>query len=372
MQDPLKIIRIASVPTEENPGAGIAAYKLSETEKFDTQLFTYSYKSKILNEKKVRPYKINFPNPTMPRKRSGLKFYLLQLKRIYCIISFSLNFCFKAKLSNADILHLHSPMHIFIAWWGIINKIPTFVSIHGTDSTRVLGSKFYRFLFSPVNNILCVSSVDVDKFKKAFSKSQVHLISNGVDYDFFKPKKNHSDENIIIACGSLRWHKDFESLITACADIFTTIDDWNLKIIGQGKDRHKLEQLISFYGMEDQISLLGSLDRDSVAEQFCKSKIFVISSVTEGLPKVLLEAMASNCACISTDVGDCRRILDGCGLVIPKQNSELLSDALLDLIDDDDLRVDLANAGQHVASEYSWDNYCRYHDQIYRGILNRK
>lgn len=369
MQNPLKIIRVASVPTEENPGAGIAAYKLSETEKFDTQLFTYSYKSKILNEKKVRPYKINFPNPTMPKKRSGLKFYLLQLKRIYSIISFSLNFCFKAKLSNADILHLHSPMHILIAWWATLKGVPTVVSIHGTDSTRILGSKFYKILFSQVRYILCVSSLDVYKFKKSFPKSNVQLISNGVDYEFFRPTKNILKENTIIACGSLRWHKDFETLIVACANIFTTVDDWNLKIIGQGKDRHKLEQLISSYGMEGQVSLLGSLDRDSVAEQFCKSKIFVISSVTEGLPKVLLEAMASKCSCVSTDVGDCRRILDGCGLVVPAQNPERLSSALFRLINDEKLRERLAHAGQIVASGYSWDKYCMRHEKIYRDML---
>jgi len=367
----VNVVRISSLPDESNPGAGLAALHLSNSKSLYNTVFSYISSENFLGSHDFKLHLLKFDNPTMPKKRSGLKFYLLQLKRIYCIITFSLNFCFKAKLSNVNILHLHSPLHILIAWWGILNKVPTFVSIHGTDSTRVLGSKFYRILFSPVKNILCVSSLDVDRFKKTFPESNVRLISNGVDYDFFKPKRYYSKENTIIACGSLRWHKDFETLITACTKIFKTVEDWKLKIIGQGKDRSKLERLISFYGMENRISLLGVLDRNSVAEQFRKAKIFVISSVTEGLPKVLLEAMASKCACVSTDVGDCRRVLDGCGLVIPKQNPELLSDALLELINDDDLRVDLANVGQHVASEYSWDNYCMRHDQIYRSILSK-
>lgn len=366
----INVVRISSLPHESNPGAGLAALHLSNSNFLKNTVFSYNISGRFFGIHNFRLHLIRFDNPSMPKKRSGLKFYLLQFKRIYCIISFSLNFCLKAKLSNTNIIHLHSPLHILIAWWGILNKIPTVVSIHGTDSTRILGSKLYRIMFSPVKNILCVSSVDVDKFKKTFPESNVRLISNGVDYDFFKPPKNILKENIIIACGSLRWHKDFETLITSCTEVFKNIEDWKLKIIGQGKDRAKLERLISSYGMENRISLLGILDRNSVAEQFCKSKIFVISSVTEGLPKVLLEAMASKCACVSTDVGDCRRILDGCGFLVPTQNPHRLSSALLRLINDDELRNSLADAGQIVASRYSWDNYCMRHEKIYRDMLN--
>jgi glycosyltransferase involved in cell wall biosynthesis len=366
----LKVIRVSSLPTKLNPGSGLAALHLSNWKSFNTTVFSYYCPVDSVGIHDFKLYLLKFYNPSMPKKRSGFFFIFLQLKRIYCLVSFFLKFCFTAKLSDVNIIHIHSPLHILIAWWGMLFKIPTIVSIHGTDSVRILGSRFYRILFSPVKQILCVSSVDVEKFQNAYPKSCARLISNGVDYDFFKPKKNHSDENTIIACGSLRWHKDFETLLTACADIFTTLDDWKLKIIGEGKDRSKLERLISSYGMENRISLLGVLERNSVAEQFRKAKIFVISSVTEGLPKVLLEAMASKCACVSTDVGDCRRILDGCGIVVPKQNPQRLSVALLELMNEDDLRVGLANAGQLVASGYSWDNYCRKHDQIYRSILS--
>ena len=366
----IKVLRVSSLPSKSKPGAGLAAYHLSNWKSLNNITFSYKIPEDFLGVHNFKLNLLKFDNPTMPKKRSGIKFYILQIKRIYCIISFFFNFCIKVKLSNANILHLHSPMHILIAWWAILNGVPAVVSIHGTDSTRILESKLYRILFAPVKNILCVSSVDVDKFKKAFPESTVHLISNGVDCDFFRPPKNILKENIIIACGSLRWHKDFETLITSCTEVFKNIEDWKLKIIGQGKDRAKLERLISSYGMENRISLLGTLDRNSVAEQFSQSKIFVISSVTEGLPKVLLEAMASKCACVSTDVGDCRRILDGCGFIVPTQNPQRLSSALLRLINDEQLRNSLADAGQIVASRYSWDNYCMRHDKIFRDILN--
>ena len=366
MQNPLKIIRIAAVPTEETPGAGIAAYKLSETEKFDTQLFTYSYKSKILNEKKIRPYKINFPNPTMPKNRKGFKFIYLQMKRIYAVVTFFISFLLNVDSKRVDIVHVHTPMHFLIIWWSNFKKIPTFLSIHGSDYHRIIESKFYRILLGDIRNINCVSQSDIYGIQKAFPNAKVNLISNGVDRELFVSENQLDYEDTILGIGTLRWQKDFKSLIKAFDKLTDIHDSWKLKIIGEGDERESLMQLISDLGKEDKIFLMGSLSRHELSKELKKAKIFVLSSVTEGLPKALLEAMSAKCACISTDVGDCKRVIGDNGIVVNKEDTDALSYAMSELMGNNDLIDYFALKASDESKKYTWQAYIEKHEALYK------
>ena len=163
----------------------------------------------------------------------------------------------------------------------------------------------------------------------------------------------------------MRWHKDFENLINAFSLIAKEYEHWSLNIFGEGEERKNLESLISNNDLIEKVTLKGLVTREELALELQRAKIFVISSVTEGLPKVLLEAMSACCSCIATDVGDCRRVLNNNGIVVEKADPYLLYLALKELIDDPVMLEKNAIQSSIEASKFSWESYKDLHKEIY-------
>ena len=372
MMNPIiSIIRISTSPTLSKPGMGKAAFYLTNYDKFDTLLITPKpHKNDSLDKnfiKTSRFKEVTFINPTMPQNRKTPKFVLLQIIRTFGILLFSLSSILKIFKEKPQVIHIHSPMYFIIGFWGKIIGAKVFLTIHGTDYDRLLNSKFYRFLISYVNNILCVASTHAKRIQENFPRSTVSVISNGVDIEFFSPKDKLkcNVDNTIVSVGTLRWHKDFETLIKSFALIASENPDWSLKIIGDGPDRDKLKEIILKLKLEDRIFLTGVLDRISLSTELKKAKIFALTSVTEAIPKVLLEAMAAKCACLVTDVGDCKRVLDNAGYIANVKDKDDISSKLNHLINDHEAREKFSHQSYARAADFSWETYCDSHYDLY-------
>ena len=134
--------------------------------------------------------------------------------------------------------------------------------------------------------------------------------------------KTHSSP-IVLGVGRLTAQKRFDLLINAFALIKHR--DAQLIILGEGAERSKLLNLIAVLGLSDRVTLLGFVT--NVAQQYCQADLFVLSSRYEGLPAVVLEAMAANCPVLSTDCFAAARSLlesaDGCGIIEQAEPCEL-------------------------------------------------
>jgi glycosyltransferase involved in cell wall biosynthesis len=129
------------------------------------------------------------------------------------------------------------------------------------------------------------------------------------------PSVRPSPNRIILGVGRLTAQKRFDLLIRA----FALIKDRNaqLVILGDGSERSRLLKLVETLGLSDSVTLRGFVA--DVAEQYRLADMFVLTSRYEGLPAVVLEAMAANCPVLSTDCFAAARSLletaEGCGIV---------------------------------------------------------
>src|SRR5690606_10969670 len=103
---------------------------------------------------------------------------------------------------------------------------------------------------------------------------------------------------VLVAAGQLAPWKDFANLIRA-VHLVRAHRDVRLLILGEGPERRELQGLIDNLGLGDSVALLGHTDNP--LKYFHRADVFVLSSLVEGLPNVLVEAMMCGCTPVSTD-----------------------------------------------------------------------
>ncbi len=184
--------------------------------------------------------------------------------------------------------------------------------------------------------------------------SDVRRLYNGIDLGLFTESAAQRDPRLILGVGRLVEKKGFGDLILACKVLAIRGIDFRCEIIGQGPLEATLRAQIEQLGLTDRVTLIGPRPQDEVLQAYRRAAIFALPCIIgadgnrDGLPTVLLEAMATGAACVSTDVTGVPEIIthEADGLVVPQNNPNALADALERLLAEPDLRTRFAAAGR--------------------------
>ena len=193
---------------------------------------------------------------------------------------------------------------------------------------------FEKILYPIANGIFVQTSVAKTVMYGKVKHKNIIVIPNPIKVI---PKIKTEKKNIILNVGRLVPEKDQANLIR----IFYEIDqkNWELHIIGDGPLKNKLAKQIREYGINDKVKLLGS--QKDLSSFFSQSKIFAFSSISEGYPNALCEAMAFPLPSISFDCdagpGDIIKNEIN-GFLVEKNNNREYKDKLLQLIKTQELR----------------------------------
>jgi glycosyltransferase involved in cell wall biosynthesis len=177
---------------------------------------------------------------------------------------------------------------------------------------------------------------------------------------------------LVVAAGRLSPEKSFADLVEAARRLRSAGIDTFFAVFGEGPERPRLEQQIAAAQLRDRIVLPGF--RRNLLAAMGAADVFVSSSRTEGLPNVLLEASACECAVLATDVGGCAEVVvDGVtGRLVPPARPDLLAEGLVPLLTDAALRRRLGQAArEHVEARFGFDAQTRSWRDIYNELLGR-
>jgi glycosyltransferase involved in cell wall biosynthesis len=144
-------------------------------------------------------------------------------------------------------------------------------------------------------------------------------------------------------------------------------------IAGDGSDEPAFQDSVRRHGLGGSLLLLG-LCKD-VSKAFGVMDIFMYSSLSEGFPNIILEAMAAGKAIVATDVGGTSEMLqDGySGLLVPPRHSDALAEAAISLLDDERMACRLAEAARNSARWYfSMDECVKQYEYIYESMYEKK
>lgn len=186
----------------------------------------------------------------------------------------------------------------------------------------------------------------------------IRRLYNGIDLDMFRLDSAALREpNLILGVGRLIEKKGWEDLIRACALLAGQGVSFQCEIIGKGPLEGKLKNLIAELGLQDRVKLIGARPQDEVLAAYRRATLFALPCVIDpdgnrdGLPTVLLEAMAAGLPVISTDVTGVPEIItDGIdGLVVPQNDPAALAHALDHLLVSPTLREQFTIAARRKA-----------------------
>jgi glycosyltransferase involved in cell wall biosynthesis len=214
--------------------------------------------------------------------------------------------------------------------------------------------KWLRTLTYRWADIVCLQSGDtVPAFKKMVpGLREVAVIPNPLPPALIEPVADHdagppSARRTLMAMGRLVPIKGFESLIRAFAALSEDFPDWDLHIWGEGPLRPTLTQQIQEAGLQERVFLPGRTEHPW--RELAQADVFALTSLVEGFPNALLEAMALGRACVAVDCPSGPREISEDGevaLLVPADDAPALGQALAQLMDDSVLRDVL---GRHAA-----------------------
>ena len=175
-----------------------------------------------------------------------------------------------------------------------------------------------------------VQNEEQRNYYAAGARSHIHVLPNPVLADYFRiSHEQRGDRKKIVAVGRLEKQKNYPMLIEAVKALSQIRDDFEVEIYGDGSQQTALKESIANKGLSDRIHMMGRIPDARAA--YKKTDIFVLASDFEGMPNSLMEAMASEVACISTDcpTGPSDLIEDHRnGLLIDVGDTSALIDAL--------------------------------------------
>ena len=180
------------------------------------------------------------------------------------------------------------------------------------------------------------------------------------------------DTKMVVAGGRLTYQKGFDRMIPAFAPVARRHPEWKLRIYGGGKKRGQLQRLILEHDLYNNVFLMGPTDR--LGEELLKGAVFALTSRYEGFGMVLIEAMSKGLGVVSFDCprGPSEIISPGQdGILVPEGDVAGFSDALLEVIEDEDKRRRFGRAALEKAKAYDISVIGREWDRLFEELTSR-
>lgn len=239
--------------------------------------------------------------------------------------------------------------------------------------------------------VITVSEFNVRYLRERFGPAahSVCRLYNGIDLPRFRHACPSQRRRHIVAVGRLVEKKGFAVLLEACERLVRQHVDFTCDLIGGGELEHSLREEIRSRGLTHRVRLTGPLPQAEVVERVQSAAALAAPCVVgadgnaDGLPTVLLEAMALGTPCVSTDVTGIPEIVqhERTGLQVAQHDAEGLAAALTRLLEDPPLRVELSrnartlieqdfDGARNAGVQWQWfEQACRNHSP--RGQLRK-
>ncbi len=297
------------------------------------------------------------------------------------------------KIKDYDVVHTHNE-HSFAAMVAAYFRkkinIPLILTCHGQLRfgkdladwferfySRTIGKKILR----RADSIVALSPSDA-KYISSFgvSRDKIHILPNAIDIKTLSVKNNNNRDfverynltkPIILFVGPVIRRKGIQYLLKA---IFTL---WKEKhkeatflIVGDGDYLEKAKSFVTKHKLEKFVRFTGRISQEELIQSYKVADIFVLPSLSEGLPTTILEAMYLGLPVIATDIPGVKDHFKDAAILIPPRDEKSLAEAIIKLINNPDLRKKLSRIGRElVVRKYTWKKVAKGYEKLYENLI---
>lgn len=270
-----------------------------------------------------------------------------------------------------DLIHTHFVIPSGAIAFALSKRfgIPYVVTAHGSDIPGYNPDRFgilHRLLKPMWRRIVRGAAVVVSPSNflanliRKTEKLPIRVIPNGYTPE---PRQGLKKKSMILVVSRMFPRKGVQHFIESVRNLDT---GWEVVIAGDGPYLDKLKELAR--GSKCPIEFTGFLDKKALRSYYEQARILVFPSIRENFPVVLLEAMDSRCAVITTDAEGCAEVVGDTGVVIRKGAPQEIRAALLQLMNDPERCTDLAKMAWSRAKSLRWPNVATEYLEVYAEV----
>ncbi len=276
-----------------------------------------------------------------------------------------------------DLIHSHGrDSALYGKIISLLIKKPQIHTVHGTQVSDLKSPIFFYMLEQLLlTKIKFAQEISVSKSFLQYPNvnTNVAIIPNGISSKSFNGVTNKKNDHYfnLLWVGRFDPMKGLTYLIEAVAITIKSNKNIRLTLIGDGKEKERIEELVKALDLTQYVSFPGSKYDLDLVKEYQKANLFVLSSLAEGQPITLLEAWASKLPVLVTRVGDMEDyVTEGVnGLVVSPGSSQELAEKIIIASTSIDLKKMGVAGYRLVAREYTWDIITRKIYEIYKQVL---
>lgn len=313
----------------------------------------FSHRKKIKQSANLRyvPY---FYLPKFGRRfYSAMMFISIMLHSGYWLIS---------KKPKTLLASWAFPEAVATSWISKLLNCPFFFKVHGSDINLhgkiPARAKQIVSASKKATGILSVSQALADEMVNiGVNKEKIHVVYNGVDHQKFRIINDESDNAVngyILYVGNLKKEKGVMELLSGFAVIHKKYPGLKLLYAGPGNMSVPIRNQAKLMALSDKIELLGSVNHDQLPALISQARVLALPSYNEGVPNVVLEAMACGTPVLVSDVGGIPEVVDEhiCGKIIAAKSDIAVAEGLDAILSTSWNREMI----QQHSQQFSWQN----------------
>lgn len=222
--------------------------------------------------------------------------------------------------------------------------------------------RIYHYFANRSNYLVAISSEQKRRMiKQGVDQNKIKVIYNTINIDKYCPSNYSSDKKYILYVAKFTQRKNQLLLLKAFHNIATKYNDYKLILVGpkggaftgnkytHSKYYMQCLEYIKSNNLENKVIIYEHLKEDILIKLYQEATIFVFPSMEEGFGMALLEAMACGCPCIANNIEPMSEVLGDAGILSDMSNANILSEKIILLLNDEELRTILSKSARERA-----------------------
>ena len=299
---------------------------------------------------------------------------------------YPLKLAFLIRERKINLIHAHNATAWFYGTWAsILSGVSLVYTEHDRSFPTPLRLKYFHYFFGKyATTVIAVSKAVKENLEKYEHIKNVKVIYNGIDPDLFKPasieekilKKRelglNKNDFVLGNVGRMDYWKNQRILIEILPDLKKISPQIKLILVGRGEEEGNLKKLAIKKGVKNDVIFLGQ--RSDVNQILKAFDIFVFPSLTEGLPLVVIEAMATGLPIVASHVGGIPElVVNGeTGFLVSPTSKEEIKEAIIKLLNNPELRKEMGQiARKRFETHFSLSQMVQKYMEVYEKAVKK-